>query len=71
MLVSSSTLSNVSNDGFIMQCLADVIFCSKHHILISNTATEEIPEDKEFSYYSTVVHQRVEGEFPVLEAVSA
>lgn len=54
-----------------MQCLADVIFCSKHHILISNTATEEIPEDKEFSYYSTVVHQRVEGEFPVLEAVSA
>lgn len=70
MLVSSSILSNVSNERFIMQCLTDVIFCSKHHILISNTATKEIPEDKEFGHYSSVIHQRVEGEFPVPEAVS-
>lgn len=70
VLVSSSILSHVSNERFIMQCLTDVMFCSKHHILISNTATKKIPEDKEFGYYSTVIHQRVEGEFPVAASVS-
>lgn len=69
VLVSSSILSNVSDERFIMQCLTDIIFYSKHHILISNTATKKIPEDKEFGYHSTVVHQRVEGEFPVTAAV--
>lgn len=70
VLVSSSILSNVSNERFIMQRLTDVIFCSKHHVLISNTATKKVPEDKEFGYYSAVVHQRVEGEFPGAAAVS-
>lgn len=71
VLVSSSILPNVSNERFIMQCLTDVTFCSKHHVCISNAATTKIPEDKEFSYYSAVIHQRVEGEFPVTAAVSA
>lgn len=38
---------------------------------ISNTATKKVSEDKEFSYYSTVLHQRVEGEFAVTAAMCA
>lgn len=71
MLVSLIMFSNVSNESFIIQCFTVAIFCSKHHIFISNTATKEVSEDKEFGYYSTVLHQRMEGEFPVTVAVSA
>lgn len=47
------------------------IFCSKQHIFVSNTATKKVPEDQEFSYYSAVLHQRMEGESPVTAAGSA
>lgn len=42
---------------------------SKHHIFIFYTATKEVSEDKEFSCYNTVIHQRVEGEFLLAMAV--
>lgn len=71
MLVSVIIFANVSNKSFIIQYFTVAIFCSKHHILISNTATKEVSEDKEFGYCGPVLHQRMEGEFPVTAVLSA
>lgn len=63
--------TNVSNGSLIIQYFTVAVFCSKQCIFISNTATKEVPEDQEFSYYSAVLHQRMEGESPVTAAGSA